>query len=1261
MIKLTTIVTFMRVIPLVWGLLISTMLPTCLVAQSFNDINEGGEALFSLFSADQYKNHDENFAVSQDKRGIMYFGNFGGILEYDGVNWRTISTVAQTKVSALYYSKTGTMYVGARDEFGYLTPDKTGNLAFRSLSSSINTTIGEITEITEVDQQIIFISNKRIFVLKGNKIQSLALNKLALSTHTSASKVIVSRKDNTLDIFSLETKKITTSIKSDIKGIIDIVDVNNKLSLIFTQENGIYALSGNTISRYNCPANELLLNNSVTSIYEYEAHTVAIWSAKIGLVFINKDGSVNRIIREKIEDSRINKIFKDKDSNIWLAMDNGLAHLTINSPISQFASSVYDFGTINNIVRFDGKLCIATNKGLFYLDKSLFVPVKGIDIGCWALLPVNNKLVVASSNGVYLLSSVSAVAQRVNKEYSFCLARDRVNPNRVLVGNREGLAQVDVSGNTTVYQALEKYDDNITNITVDNEGDVWMESMSKGIFRYIPSTKSSTNYHYTSPDGELTKVGNHLLNSDQGIIVYNAKGVFQYSKSVDAFLPSSFLKTTTSTTSFKNTNWYGLIIRDASTDYWATRGDDKNIAYYREKGASFKKDSTRFIPIANASIRAIYRESNQVVWFGTTEGLLRFNLAFREQRKGPFQAYIRKIATNDSTLFNGFSQAGNDVDKALDSSGNVLLKSQINDLKFDFSATDYASGDELLFKYYLKNFEDNWSPWTTQSSKEYTNLVPGDYTFHVKAKNIYGVESGESTFSFTVNTPTYKRWWAILLYVVLGSILLLGLARWRLQKTKNERIKLENLIKERTEEIVDQKQELELQSEELAAKNDQLEKIDLIVQSINTEVDFSNLFQAILSKFSVIRNMDNGAFLIFDKASDSFRFRALRGIQDLSVFESVDLTREQAEGRYLSESVEVYEDIYYKNNFTFAPLDSPIDHVSTPKSLLTIVIKNEGQIEGFIILENISRSYAFDQRDINMIRNLKEHLIAAYIKTRLLENLENTLSDLKNTQDELIRQEKLASVGQLTKGIVDRILNPLNYVNNFSQSSDSIIEEIIEVVDQQGSSLSDDTISFLKEELIVLKKNQDKIQEHSNSTTRILKDMQKLLREKSRDFLETDLNNFIDSKARTVLQDIKTEYKDCPINLVMNLEKNSIRTKILPYEFGQVIHCLMSNSYYALYEKQKSVGQFLPEIRIETQLVKGQIFIRFRDNGKGMPKLESSKVFSPFFTTKPTSKGTGLGLFMVKDIIETHKGKVEIRSEEGEFTEILVTLPALNN
>lgn len=1255
-----TIVSFTNKYLLIWVYILLFFVLTKANAQSIHSLEVGAPFSY-LYTPDQYKNHNENFAIAQDKRGVMYFGNFGGLLEYDGINWRMIRTTLQTKISSLYYSNDSILYVGARDEFGYLYTDSTGSITFKSLNTSIVDLSGEISKIIEIDKQIYFISTNKIYKLINKKITALTVSKPIQSIFNYKNKLLVYYKDLSIEIKNPTTLKTESTLNIGLKNIINILPVNSKNSLIFTQRNGIYTLSNNTVTEFKSEASGLFLTTPITNVILFSKDTIAVWSNEIGLSLINKAGNVlkkgNK--KEKINYGNCNAIFKDKDSNLWLALDNGIAQLVINSPLSIFSNSIYDLGAINSVVRHSNKLFLGTTKGLYYLNDRTFIPVSGITAGCWSLLTVKQGLLIASSNGTYLLPSLTASVQRINKEYSFSLTQDKANADHVFVGNREGLARIS-QGKSTTYQQIQNYGDNIINVFSDNYGDVWLESISKGIFRYTPSTNTSVNYRYTTPSGELTRVGNRIINSDNGVILYNTKGVFKYNKPVDSFSSSSFLNTETKNSSVGNKNWFGLLVKDPTNNYWATEGDDKKLAFYQNNGGIFKKDTTQFLPISDIAIRTIYPDKDNITWFGTPKGLIRFDDRFSHKNAIPFQAYIRRISNGDSTVFNGYSKAGSAVDKTLDPLGNVKFNSQTNALKFEFSAATYASSDKLLFQYYLDGFDKTWSLWSDQTAKEYTNLAPGSYVFHVKAKNAYGVESTESTFSFTIGTPVYRRWWAIVLYVVLGGTALAALFRMRLSKLERERIQLENLIKERTEEIVDQKQELERQSEELVIQNDQLEKIDLIVQSINAEVDFSNLFQTILAKFSVIRNMDNGTFLVYDKASDTFRFKALRGIQDLSAFESLELTLDQAKDRYLSYAEEVYEDIYYKNDVRFSPLNNLIDNLNTPKSLLTIVIKNEGKIEAFILLENISRAYAFDQRDINMIRNLKEHLIAAFIKTKLLEDLENTLSDLKNTQDELIRQEKLASVGQLTKGIVDRILNPLNYVNNFSQLSEGLIEDLVDSLKKQRENVPADSLDDMLDEVDVLKTNLVKIQEHSNSTTRILKDMQRLLKEKSRDFLETDLNNFIDNKARSSVQEIKTHYKDFSVNLKLNLENKPIKVSLLPYEFGQVIQNIVSNAYYALHEKSKSDKSFTPEINITTKAVQDQVFIRFRDNGKGIPQREIEKLFSPFFTTKPTSEGTGLGLFMVKDIIELHKGKIEINSQEGAFTEILVMLPSLS-
>ncbi|GAB3901999.1 tetratricopeptide repeat protein [Spirosoma agri] len=276
-------------------------------------------------------------------------------------------------------------------------------------------------------------------------------------------------------------------------------------------------------------------------------------------------------------------------------------------------------------------------------------------------------------------------------------------------------------------------------------------------------------------------------------------------------------------------------------------------------------------------------------------------------------------------------------------------------------------------------------------------------------------------------------------------------------------------------------------------------------------------------------------------------------------------------------------------------------------------------------------------------------------------SVQKAMLDLKNAQDDLVRQEKLASIGQLTKGIVDRILNPLNYVENFSQLSTGVLDDLSANLNKNKEVLPSATIVDLLDDMTVLKSNFVKIQTHSRSTTRILKDMQKLLKEKSRDFLETDLNSFLANKSRTFLQEIRENHKEFEIKLDLTFSDKLIQIFILPYEFSQVIQNLVSNSYYTLHEKSKSDPTFEPTIKIGTESANDQVIVRFRDNGKGIPKEEYKQLFSPFFTTKPTSEGTGLGLYMIKEIINLHKGTIDIQSSEGEFTEIVLTFPVVSD
>lgn len=314
-------------------------------------------------------------------------------------------------------------------------------------------------------------------------------------------------------------------------------------------------------------------------------------------------------------------------------------------------------------------------------------------------------------------------------------------------------------------------------------------------------------------------------------------------------------------------------------------------------------------------------------------------------------------------------------------------------------------------------------------------------------------------------------------------------------------------------------------------------------------------------------------------------------------------------------------------------------------------------ILGFLIVLEAIR---IRTRKLSEQKKLLEHTVA--VRTGELRatthELTVSLDELKTTQEELVRQEKLASIGQLTKGIVDRILNPLNYINNFSESSVSLMEELEVVVEKNKGGYSEEDREEVEYSMPMLKMSLSKINDHGNSTARIVGDMQKLLKKRATEFVETELNHYLQVRIPVLVAEaIKKENTDLEVALTFDLSPDPAPVQLLPEEFEQALRNIIHNSCYALIEKHKLRQDFRAGITVGTRLNGEMVEIHLRDNGKGIVKKELEQICSPFFTTKPTAQGTGLGLFMTKDIIEDHKGSLDVTSVEGEFTELTIALP----
>jgi two-component system, NtrC family, sensor kinase len=282
--------------------------------------------------------------------------------------------------------------------------------------------------------------------------------------------------------------------------------------------------------------------------------------------------------------------------------------------------------------------------------------------------------------------------------------------------------------------------------------------------------------------------------------------------------------------------------------------------------------------------------------------------------------------------------------------------------------------------------------------------------------------------------------------------------------------------------------------------------------------------------------------------------------------------------------------------------------------------------------------------------------------TKQKEELELTLLQLNATQSQLIQSEKLASLGELTAGIAHEIQNPLNFVNNFSELSVELAKELKDELKNPEKDWG--LIEELTNDLI---QNQDKINHHGKRASNIVKNMLEHSRTSTGIKEPIDINALADEYLRLSYHGLRAKDKVFNATMITNFQESLPQITVIPQDIGRVLLNLFNNAFYAVrqkdlttFEKLSNLNNYTPSVFVSTKQIKKTIEIRVKDNGTGMPESVKNKIFQPFFTTKPTGEGTGLGLSLSYDIVtKGHGGTLKVETKEGEFTEFIITLPYL--
>jgi signal transduction histidine kinase len=686
---------------------------------------------------------------------------------------------------------------------------------------------------------------------------------------------------------------------------------------------------------------------------------------------------------------------------------------------------------------------------------------------------------------------------------------------------------------------------------------------------------------------------------------------------------------------------------------WVNFGRETALLKLGQDG-QYQIDKTAYQRLSNYVIVQIYPEDDGIVWFGTNENLIRYDSKVAKNYSADYNALIRKVIIGeDSLLFDGFGKLGN--------ASLPNLEFEDNSLRFEYSATSYDEPSATQFQSMLAGFDERWSVWTKEVNRTYTNLPVGKYTFSVRAKNIYKHESNEASFSFKIFPPWYRAWWAYILYIIIlaaGIFVVDRIQRRRLTRKERERAEYRE-TKLRAEAA-------EANAKTLEAENERKKNIELLSEigkDITARLTIKSIIDTVYENVNTMMDATVFSIGIYNAQENAIVFPAAKekGITLPSFSNSLDDDNRPAVWCFKNKK-EIFINDYAVEYKKYIKKLQNAAAGDNPESMMYLPLISKDISIGVITAQSFVKD-SYTDYHLNILRNLATYTSIALDNAEAYTKLNKTVDDLKSTQEQLVLQEKLASLGQLTAGIAHEIKNPLNFINNFAQLTLELIQELREELLSEKSKVPKERAEEIESLLKDLELNAAKINEHGKRADSIVKSMLQHSRGKSGEKQLTDINAMLEEDLNLAYHGMRAQ--DTTFNVKMEKEfDNTIGSvNIVPQDISRVVLNIISNSFYEVHKKKKSAGDgFKPQVTLISKDFKDKIEIVVRDNGNGIPEKVKDKLFNPFFTTKPAGEGTGLGLSLSYDIVSKgHNGDITFVSETGKFTEFKITLPKNSN
>lgn len=734
----------------------------------------------SNYPKQQYFGGPQNWCTVQDGRGKAYFGNRDGMLIFDGLRWKRAYLDNYTTVRSLMYDKeSDRIYAGGSEELGYFTTDPaTGNLKFTSVLSLFpksRPSFSEIWNIYKTDDTVWFQADHYLFGLNQDKIRIYPVNGRVSTSSLIGSAIYVGLEDGNLLMLKngvfypvkgseiLKGKKISSILPYGNSGDI----------LIATSVDGLFIYDGKSVSQFNSSLNDFLRKNQVFCATS-QGPVYVFGTVNNGAVVTDiNTGKVNYLNKESgLQNNTVLNARFDYSGNIWLCLDNGIDYAVYNSGINNLIGLNNSIGAGYTSYITGDRILFGTNQGLFSssfpYSSSPEPPVMTRELmgQIWAITPTDHGLLISADAGIYHFDG---------NKFNYVEGSHGTYKAMPLPGNAENALASTYEGFHLLKFEQGRWNDTgllsgcndlSGNFFFDNEGNIWMPHWRRGIYRLSldQASNSIKQIHlYNDRQGLPSNDNNSVASFDGKILFSTQNGIYAPDRD-GRIVPDSVVNKALGDKkhgSLQTLSDGSLAYIDQRGIYICSKLADGSVGCHPVATGNFEDEL-----ISGYTHINLFSPNELIV--STQEGFNVVNPHYVGQgtwKPSPFVSAV--YANQDSVVY---------MSTLSDKTSEIKLPYQLNSLKFEYGYPEFDKSANVEYSSFLENYEDDWSPYSKETSREYTQLSEGDYTMRLRVRDAASGEVREASLGFTISPPWYRSLTAKIIYLISIAILIVFLS-----------------------------------------------------------------------------------------------------------------------------------------------------------------------------------------------------------------------------------------------------------------------------------------------------------------------------------------------------------------------------------------------------------------------------------------------------------------------------------------------------